>query len=161
MSASATDQPAPSDFIRDIVAEDVRSGKHTKIHTRFPAGAERLPAHRPRQGDLPQLRHRARIRRHLQRADGRHQPGEGRDGIRRLHHGRRALADRRLGGQESRTEAEGRGGDQRSRIERSLFRLRLLRSDLRVRRAARAQGQSLRLRPVAGRDRRISPAREG
>ncbi|MBA3960585.1 MAG: glutamine--tRNA ligase/YqeY domain fusion protein [Chthoniobacterales bacterium] len=26
----------PSDFIRDIVAEDVRSGKHTKIHTRFP-----------------------------------------------------------------------------------------------------------------------------
>jgi glutaminyl-tRNA synthetase len=36
MSAPATDQPAPSDFIRDIVAEDVRSGKHTKIHTRFP-----------------------------------------------------------------------------------------------------------------------------
>ena len=26
----------PSDFIRDIVAEDVRSGKHTQIHTRFP-----------------------------------------------------------------------------------------------------------------------------
>ncbi|MBA3831082.1 MAG: glutamine--tRNA ligase [Chthoniobacterales bacterium] len=26
----------PSDFIRDIVADDVRSGKHTKIHTRFP-----------------------------------------------------------------------------------------------------------------------------
>jgi len=36
MSAPATDQPAPSDFIRDIVAEDVRSGKHTKIQTRFP-----------------------------------------------------------------------------------------------------------------------------
>src|SRR5207253_1447620 len=31
--ASAT---APSDFIRDIVAEDLRAGKHTKIHTRFP-----------------------------------------------------------------------------------------------------------------------------
>ena len=30
------DAPAPSDFIRDIVANDVRSGKHTKIHTRFP-----------------------------------------------------------------------------------------------------------------------------
>jgi glutaminyl-tRNA synthetase len=30
------DNPAPSDFIRDIVAEDVRTGKHTKIHTRFP-----------------------------------------------------------------------------------------------------------------------------
>jgi glutaminyl-tRNA synthetase len=28
--------PGPSDFIRDIVAEDVRTGKHTKIHTRFP-----------------------------------------------------------------------------------------------------------------------------
>jgi glutaminyl-tRNA synthetase len=28
--------PTPSDFIRDVVAEDVRSGKHTGIHTRFP-----------------------------------------------------------------------------------------------------------------------------
>src|SRR5881396_911918 len=36
MSAPAIDQPAPSDFIRDIVAEDVRSGKRTKIQTRFP-----------------------------------------------------------------------------------------------------------------------------
>jgi glutaminyl-tRNA synthetase len=27
---------APSDFIRDIVAADVQSGKHTRIHTRFP-----------------------------------------------------------------------------------------------------------------------------
>ena len=36
MPAPPTDQPAPSDFIRDIVAEDVRSGKRTKIHTRFP-----------------------------------------------------------------------------------------------------------------------------
>ncbi|MGI8889895.1 MAG: glutamine--tRNA ligase/YqeY domain fusion protein [Chthoniobacterales bacterium] len=26
----------PSDFIRDIVAEDVRNGKHQQIHTRFP-----------------------------------------------------------------------------------------------------------------------------
>src|SRR5881397_2755627 len=26
---------AASDFIRDIVAEDLRAGKHTKIHTRF------------------------------------------------------------------------------------------------------------------------------
>ncbi|MEO6872860.1 MAG: glutamate--tRNA ligase family protein, partial [Chthoniobacterales bacterium] len=26
----------PSDFIRDIVAEDLRTGKHTKIQTRFP-----------------------------------------------------------------------------------------------------------------------------
>jgi len=28
--------PAPSDFIRDIVTADLASGKHTKIHTRFP-----------------------------------------------------------------------------------------------------------------------------
>ena len=27
---------APSDFIRDIVAEDLRSGKHTQVQTRFP-----------------------------------------------------------------------------------------------------------------------------
>jgi glutaminyl-tRNA synthetase len=28
--------PTPSDFVRDIVAEDVRTGKHARIHTRFP-----------------------------------------------------------------------------------------------------------------------------
>jgi len=28
--------PTPSDFIRDVVAEDVRTGKHSRIHTRFP-----------------------------------------------------------------------------------------------------------------------------
>src|SRR5438270_544532 len=28
--------PAPADFIREIVAQDLASGKHTKIHTRFP-----------------------------------------------------------------------------------------------------------------------------
>ena len=28
--------PAPSDFIRDVVAEDVKSGKLAQIHTRFP-----------------------------------------------------------------------------------------------------------------------------
>ncbi|MGI8820363.1 MAG: glutamine--tRNA ligase [Chthoniobacterales bacterium] len=27
---------APSDFIREIVAEDLRTGKHTSVHTRFP-----------------------------------------------------------------------------------------------------------------------------
>ncbi len=36
MSDAITNQPAPSDFIRDIVAEDVGSGKHALIHTRFP-----------------------------------------------------------------------------------------------------------------------------
>ena len=28
--------PAPTDFIREIVAEDVESGKHRSVHTRFP-----------------------------------------------------------------------------------------------------------------------------
>ena len=28
--------PVPSDFIRDVVAEDVRAGKYERIHTRFP-----------------------------------------------------------------------------------------------------------------------------
>ncbi|MSU21446.1 MAG: glutamine--tRNA ligase/YqeY domain fusion protein [Pedosphaera sp.] len=31
-----TSAPTPSDFIRDIVAEDLRTGKHSKIITRFP-----------------------------------------------------------------------------------------------------------------------------
>ncbi len=35
MTTPPTDE-TPSDFIRDIVAEDVRSGKHQLIHTRFP-----------------------------------------------------------------------------------------------------------------------------
>ena len=34
---SPTDNPTPSDFIRDVVAEDIRSGKHErKFSTRFP-----------------------------------------------------------------------------------------------------------------------------
>ena len=35
MTAPA-DNPTPSDFIRDVVAEDIRTGRHTKICTRFP-----------------------------------------------------------------------------------------------------------------------------
>jgi glutaminyl-tRNA synthetase len=35
MTAPA-DNPTPSDFIRDIVAEDIRTAKHTQIRTRFP-----------------------------------------------------------------------------------------------------------------------------
>jgi glutaminyl-tRNA synthetase len=30
------DTPVPSDFIRDVVADDFRTGKHKHIHTRFP-----------------------------------------------------------------------------------------------------------------------------
>jgi glutaminyl-tRNA synthetase len=36
MSDTSAPAPAPSDFIRDIVAEDLRTGKHTAIVTRFP-----------------------------------------------------------------------------------------------------------------------------
>jgi glutaminyl-tRNA synthetase len=36
MTEPAGNKTAPSDFIREIVAEDLRSGKHTLIHTRFP-----------------------------------------------------------------------------------------------------------------------------
>src|SRR5438034_2020856 len=32
----AADPPAPTDFIRDVVAEDLRTGKHARIVTRFP-----------------------------------------------------------------------------------------------------------------------------
>ena len=34
--AEPTNNPAPSDFIRDIVLEDVKAGKHAQIRTRFP-----------------------------------------------------------------------------------------------------------------------------
>src|SRR5512139_3608146 len=35
-NAPASAPAAPTDFIRDIVAEDLRIGKHRRIHTRFP-----------------------------------------------------------------------------------------------------------------------------
>src|SRR5438270_14070145 len=31
-----TNNPAPSDFIRDIVIEDLKAGRHSQICTRFP-----------------------------------------------------------------------------------------------------------------------------
>ena len=33
---TAVETTAPSDFIRDVVGEDLRTGKHKHIHTRFP-----------------------------------------------------------------------------------------------------------------------------
>src|SRR5450432_1392971 len=37
MTTPTDDQPAaPSDFIRDIVADDLKNGKHAQIHTRVP-----------------------------------------------------------------------------------------------------------------------------
>jgi glutaminyl-tRNA synthetase len=36
MTTPPTTPPAPSDFIRDIIADDIASGKHSRIVTRFP-----------------------------------------------------------------------------------------------------------------------------
>ncbi len=51
----------PTNFIRQIIDEDLATGKHTTVHTRFP-GAERLSAHWPCKIHLPELRHRPIIR---------------------------------------------------------------------------------------------------
>ena len=58
-----TDSAAPKapglDFIRELIAADLaeRQERGPRPHA-LPARAERLPAHRPRQVDLPELRHR-------------------------------------------------------------------------------------------------------
>ena len=56
---NSTNAPQSTDFIREIIREDNRTGKHGgRVQYPVPAGAERLSAHRPRQVDLPELRHR-------------------------------------------------------------------------------------------------------
>src|SRR4030095_11191932 len=76
------------------------SGKEIRTNSdAFSTRAERLSPHRPREVDLPEFRHRTRVRWYLQCADGRYEPDERRDRVRQFHHGRRALADQRLGGQ--------------------------------------------------------------
>ena len=106
------------DFIRAIVDEDLATGKHHgRVATRFPPGAERLPAHRPREIDLPELRGRRGVRRHLQPALRRHESGEGRRRVRRRDQGGRRVA--------------------RLPLERgALLRVGLFRAALRVRRDA-------------------------
>ena len=53
--------PRPSNFIRDIIIDDIedRQVRRPRAHA-LSAGAERLSAHRPRQIDLPELRPRRR-----------------------------------------------------------------------------------------------------
>ncbi len=94
-----------------------------------PARAQRLPPHRPRQVDLPQLRGRGRVRRTLQPAVRRHESGQGRAGVHRRHRARRPLARLRLG----------RPGP---------VRLRLLRAALRLGRAPDPCWRCVRRRPV-------------
>src|SRR6201981_3263839 len=36
MSTQTGEQPAPTDFIRDVVADDLKAGKYSFSHTRFP-----------------------------------------------------------------------------------------------------------------------------
>ena len=126
-----TTTPAPEtpgkDFIREIVEDDLRTGKHTTRRHALPARAERLPPHRPRQVDLPQLRRREGVRRHLQPPLRRHEPPQGGRRVRRRDRGGRPLA--------------------RLRVERDVLRLGLLREDLRLRRGADPAREGLRLRP--------------
>ena len=63
----------------------------------FPARAQRLSAHRSLQGAVHRLRHRGEVRRSVQPAHGRHQPGQGGRGVRRRHPGGYPLARLRLG----------------------------------------------------------------
>ncbi len=52
-----------TDFIREIIDEHNRTGRFGGACDAVSARAERLPAHRPRQVDLPELRHRRGLRR--------------------------------------------------------------------------------------------------
>ena len=57
------------DFIRQIVADDMEKGDVGRACAyAFSAGAERLPAYRPRQEHLPEFRHRRGVRRQVQSA---------------------------------------------------------------------------------------------
>ena len=49
--------------MRQIVRDDLRQRQACRTADPLPARAQRLPAHRPRQGDLPELRHRRGVRR--------------------------------------------------------------------------------------------------
>ena len=59
-----------------------REARRTRRHA-LPARAERLPPHRPRQVDLPELRRREGVRRHLQPPLRRHEPAQGGRRVRR------------------------------------------------------------------------------
>ncbi len=99
----------------------------------LPSGAERLPAHRARQGHHARLRVAPGARRALQSALRRHEPGERERRVRRVDPARPALARLRLG-------------------REPLLRVGLLRPALRLGAEAHPRGQGLRRRADAGGD---------
>ncbi len=100
------------------------------------ARAERLPAHRPRQVDLPELRHRRGDRRDLQPPLRRHEPHQGGRRVRGRHPRGRRVA--------------------RVQVGRAALRVRLLRAALPVRRRADPAGTGVRGQPERRRDSRLS-----
>ena len=98
MTLENQETPAPSDFIRDIVAKHVAENKYPKITTRFP----------PEPNGYLHIGHAKSICLNFGiarefggvcnlRMDDTN-PDQGGSGIRREHPGRCELADRRLGG---------------------------------------------------------------
>ena len=124
------------DFIRQIVADEVAAGKNGgRVQHALSARAERLFAHRPREGDLPQLRRCRGVRRNLLPALRRHEPGQ-----------------RRTQSSSTRIKNDVRwlGFDWQRPLR---LRVRLLPADLRVRRSSSSRKGS----PTSTPDRRADP----
>ena len=61
IAANDPERAEGSNFIDNFITEDLAPGGQYEgmtVHTRFPAGAQRLPAHRPLQGPVHRLRYR-------------------------------------------------------------------------------------------------------
>ncbi len=101
-------------------------------HDAVSARAERLPAHRAREVDLPELRCGRRVRRHVQPAVRRHQSDQGRRRVRRRDQGGRRVAGFSLGP--------------------AALRVRLLRAAVRTGGRVRSEGARVRRQFERGRD---------